>query len=323
MKTCSGIMQAFPQFIRPSTCPPTIPKELVYDTAANPRGVRCDPYDNQVNAYGRDPRTGFARRPLDNVGVQYGLAALNAGKIGAEQFLELNERVGGFDTDGNIVAARKVADPVALRFAYQTGRVNTGSGGLSSVPIIDWRRYADPSGSFHDKVRNYSARARLLAANGRADNHVIFTVPTGVAIKGASFRAPEILGLMDKWLDNIAKDTSKDTAALKVARNKPPELVDACWTPQGEKIVEPQTYNGPGRCNQLYPAHSDPRIAAGAPVANDVLKCALKPVDPKDYAQPMTAEQLARLKAIFPKGVCDFSRPGIEQQKTKATWLKY
>jgi hypothetical protein len=38
-KTCSGITQAFPQFIRPSACPPSLPKELVYNEATNPKGV--------------------------------------------------------------------------------------------------------------------------------------------------------------------------------------------------------------------------------------------------------------------------------------------
>lgn len=41
-----------------------------------------------VNVYGRDPATGFARRPFDNVGVQYGLAAFNAGAIPFEQFAD-------------------------------------------------------------------------------------------------------------------------------------------------------------------------------------------------------------------------------------------
>jgi len=323
-KTCTGgFIPAFPQFSRPAACDASIPKELIYSSAKNPKGVRCDLYDNQVNIFGRDPSTGFARRPLDNTGVQYGFATFNAAKISAEQFLELNERIGGYDIDGNIVSARMVADPMALRTAYQTGRVNTGSGGLSSVPIIDWRRYGDPYATIHDEIRTYSARARLMAANGRADNHVVLTLPRGVDIRGANFRVDDTMALMDKWLDNIAKDTSHDSAAVRVARNKPPGLVDACWTPQGEKIAEPQSYDGPGRCSQLYPAHGDPRIAAGAPLANDILKCALKPLNPKDYTQPLTTDQLARLKAIFPNGVCDFSRPGVEQQNTKATWLKY
>ena len=54
-------------------CPPVLPLALRYHPANNPKGARCDVYDHTVNVYGRDPKTGFARRPLDNVGVQYGL----------------------------------------------------------------------------------------------------------------------------------------------------------------------------------------------------------------------------------------------------------
>ena len=93
--------------------------------------------------YGRDPKTGFARRPLDNVGVQYGLAALNSGTITKAQFLDLNERIGGFDHDGNLVAARSVADPDAIRAAYRSGLMSSGGGGLATTPVIDYRAYLD------------------------------------------------------------------------------------------------------------------------------------------------------------------------------------
>jgi Tannase-like family of unknown function (DUF6351) len=58
-------------------------------------------YDHQANVWGKDPATGAGRRPLDNVGIQHGLAALNAGEISVDQFLDLNDKVGGFDTDAN------------------------------------------------------------------------------------------------------------------------------------------------------------------------------------------------------------------------------
>jgi hypothetical protein len=132
----------------------------------------------------------------------------------------------------------------------------------------------------------------------------------------------KLVELMDHWLDNIANDQSKNSAATKVAR-EPAELVDACWTADGERIAEPASYRGAGRCNQLYPAHEDPRLVAGAPVTNDILKCVLKPVDPKDYRQSLSDAQVARLKAIFPNGVCDYSRPGVEQNKESEAWLKY
>jgi hypothetical protein len=205
-----------------------------------------------------------------------------------------------------------VADPEALRAAYRTGRVNSMSR-LGSMPIIDNRKYLDTVPDNHDRVRTFVIQARLQQANGRADNMVILTNPQNI----------DLVELMDRWLDSVAADHSKESAATKVVRNKPAELVDACWTADGEKIAEPASYRGAGRCNQLYPAHADPRLISGAPLTNDVLKCVLKPVNPKDYRQPLSDEQVARLKAIFPGGVCDYSRPGVEQQNAAKAWLTY
>jgi hypothetical protein len=44
-----------------------------------------------------------------------------------------------------------------------------------------------------------------------------------------------------------------------------------------------------------------------------VLKCQLKPVEPRDYAVALTPADLSRLRRIFPAGVCDWTRPGVGQ----------
>jgi Tannase-like family of unknown function (DUF6351) len=307
-----------------------IPGDMIYDRADNPHGLRCDLFDNQINVWGHDPATGFARRALDNVGVQYGLAAINAGKINVEQFLDLNERIGGFDNDGEAVSSRTVANTDALRIAYKTGRVNSGSGGLSSVPIIDVRTYTEGQADIHDSVRSLVVRARLLAANGRADNQVILTFPftswSAAELQPNSLlftQEREVLRQMDIWLDNISLDSAPGTNLEKIARNKPRALVDACWTPDGAKIAESPTMTGPGQCHDLYPPHGDVRLASGTPLAGNVLKCALKPVAREDYGQSLTAEQLERLKRIFPRGVCDYSRPGVMQSASAQTWQAY
>jgi len=62
---------------------------------------------------------------------------------------------------------------------------------------------------------------------------------------------------------------------------------------------------------------------AGAPIMGDVLKCALKPVDAKDYQQPLDDAQLAHLKKIFPGGACNFDRPGVGQVALSQTWIAY
>src|SRR5262249_36548167 len=60
-----------------NSCDALVPKNAVYDPISRPKGVRCNVFDNQMTVVGRDPRTGYAHRALDNVGVQYGLAAFN------------------------------------------------------------------------------------------------------------------------------------------------------------------------------------------------------------------------------------------------------
>ncbi len=315
-----------PNWVDPLSCSSTIPRALVYNPVSNRQGARCDLYDNEVNVFGTDPRTGFARRPLDNVGVQYGLVAFNGGIISAEQFLELNEKVDGFDDDGKITATRMAGDPEALRRAYATGRVNAGGGGLALIPIIDIRTYNDSNPDIHDEYRSFVTRARLTAANGSAENQVMLTFPSSnEPASGATYdeMVKTLVPKMDQWLDNIGKDTSHRSVIEKIAAARPADIADACWSQDGEKIVEKRTHDGNGRCNQLFPPHGDPRIAAGEPLTEDILKCALKPVNPRDYVHPLTPDQLARLNAVFPQGVCDFTRPGIGQVPLEGTWRKY
>ena len=310
-----------PALILPKACNPVVPSASVYDPDTNPTGVRCDVYENSVNLFGRDPKTGFARRTLDNVGVQYGLVALKQGRITPEQFLSLNQQIGGYDQDGKIVADRTSADPVALRAAYASGRVNDGAGELGSIPIIDFRPYLDATGDIHDSFRSFVTRARLLASTGQADNHVILRAP--LETRGNRFPV-DTIRLMDAWLDNIAQDPSTDAPAVKMKRNRPADIrTDACWTEGGEQILEPASYTGDGRCNELYPPFADPRIAAGGPLADNILKCTLKPIDGADYEQSLTADHLSRLDAIFPNGVCDYTQPGAEQRPTGNTWQTF
>lgn len=306
-------------------CDLAIPKALLYDPKTNPKGARCSVYDHGANGFGRDPATGFGRRPLDNVGVQYGLVALNAGTISRAQFLDLNQRIGGVDIDAAFTAARTVGDPVAIRRGYRSGRFLSTGGGLSRLPIIDYRAYADfAKGDPHQRFHSFSFRARLIAANGDAGNQVMLTESNRYGL--FSLKSPQLVGALDQmalWIAAIQADASALPAAGKVVRDRPADLVDACFTEAGEKIVETQVYTGDTACNRLYPPHGNPYIAAGLPVANDVLKCALKPINPADYAVAFTEEELAQLRAAFPDGVCDTKRPGVGQQPLASVWLSF
>jgi hypothetical protein len=309
-------------------CPGVLPLAERYNAVTNPTGARCDVYDHTVNVYGRDERTGFARRPLDNAGIQYGLAALNDGSISVDLFLDLNERIGGYDVDANFQASRTVADLRAVRAAYQTGRLTNGGGGLRTMPIIDYRAYNDdaPSGDIHLRYHSFSMRERLIQANGNANNHVMWVEDSHFGLySSASPVLTNALTKIDEWLVNLAHDTSGAPQAVKVVRAKPADVVDACWTRQKDgyqKTVEPQTRTG-GQCSQIYPPAPFPREVAGSSVRSDIIKCQLKPVDAADYRVPFTPAQWSKLRAIFGDGVCDWSKPGIEQQGLFGTWISF
>jgi len=324
-RTCAATGGSYP--ILPRTCNVAIPVDQTYDPIDRPRGARCGFFDNEINAYGVDERTGFAARPLDNTGVQYGLVAFETGVLDAERFIELNELAGGFDTDGNIVAARTEADAQAVRRAYQRGLVLTGGGGLASLPIIDWRWYSDDQGDNHDSFHSYVTRARLIAANGSAANQVMLidsrantSVMTFIHLTDpnpqtslVTLREEQLVGSMDRWLDRVDADHGVGRREAKIARNKPPELREGCWATDGARVEETLSYHK-GRCASLYPTYGNPRTAAGGPITDDLLKCTLKPVNGSDYFHSLSPEQLARLKRVFPQGVCDYSRPGLGQR---------
>jgi hypothetical protein len=290
----------------------------LYHPIYNPKGARCTVQDMRANIYGRQPDTGFARKPQDNVGLQYGLVAVKNGEITPEEFVQLNEGMGGNDIDGGFVANRNVGDPIALKAAYESGLLNGGGGGLANVPILHFRPYTDAVGDIHSRERDFTIRARLQNALGRSDHQVIWVGPrTGFSL------AAQAIDTMNAWLDAMAADPAP-LSTDKVVRNKPADAVDACFDAAGNRTNEVATLTGTGFCNTLYPPHSEPRLKAGAPLANDVLKCQLKPIVAADYAPAtMTTAQLARLRAVFPTGVCDFTKPGVEQTKIKGTYQKY
>lgn len=308
-------------------CPAILPVDQRYNAATNPKGVRCDVYDHTVNIYGRDPATGFARRPLDNVGIQYGLNALNSGAITSTQFLDLNEKIGGYDNDGNIVARRSSGDVIAMRAAYQTGRLTNAGGGLKDVPIIDYRAYNDlvKGGDIHIRYHTFSMRERLVKANGTSANQVSVTEDNRYGLYStASPLLRQSITWMDQWLTNLAADSSTDSRITKIVRAKPGDLSDMCLKPGSDtdKIVETVSATA-GQCNTLYPVWPSPRMVAGGALASDIIKCQLKPIDPGEYKVTLTVDEKTRLAAIFTTGVCDWTKAGVEQQKLSGTWLSF
>ena len=321
--TCRSWERSFVPVLRATNIPGCGLKDesLVYDPVANPNGARCTIQEMRENFYGSDPDTGYARKPQDNVGVQYGLAALNNGAISVDEFLDLNENIGGNDLDGEFTSTRSVGDPIAIRAAYHFGFINSGGGGLTTVPILHYRDYRDPLGDIHDRERDLTIRARIQKALGRSDHEVIWVGPYRERDSEPAIDIGALaLDTMTEWLDGINNDPAPLTTD-KIVKHKPAAAVDACWSKDySEKIVEPMSFDGNTRCNEIYPMHSEPRLVAGAPLTNDIMKCQLKPIDASDYSVKFSDIQLRRLQSIFADGVCDFSKPGIEQVALDVGW---
>jgi len=115
-------------------------------------------------------------------------------------------RWAGFDGDGYAQAARHVADPDALRLTYEGGFVNGFNGrGSRTCRSSTQRDNASDTGNIHDTMQDLIIRARLLRANGRADNQIIWTSSAEAASAGVAV-AWISLDVINAWLDNIAAD---------------------------------------------------------------------------------------------------------------------
>jgi hypothetical protein len=193
--------------------------------------------------------------------------------------------------------------------------------------VIDYRSFTDhrEGGDIHMIVHQHSTRARLAKANGHADNHVMNVGGRW----GYTEERPDLGGLfrsMDEWLMNLVEGDSSVLRSERVVQAKPSDLVDNCWDTRGEERVnvrESLSPDGTGTCGEIYPAYSTARLVAGAPLANDIVSCQLEPLDPADYEVSFTDGEWAELEAIFPDGVCDWSRGDAHSEGYQGTWLSF
>lgn len=293
-------------FCTSQTLDPEDEPSWVY-SPSNPDGARCTVQDLEGQAFGYRESDGFANRPLDNMGVQYGLKPLLRGEISPAQFVDLNAKIGGRDIDAQWTPERTQADLDGLRNLYRSGRLNDGSQ-LDKVPMIDLRLGNQVGTSdVHLPVHTQITRARLAQANGHARNQIAWqSLDPGADVKMVN----RAFVLLDRWLTAIEADKSAAPLVVKVLRHKPADAVDRCW-PEAS-------------CPAWLQGYGVPRMVAGGPLASDIFKCQLKPIDWDDYENvEFTEEQKQQLRATFPHGVCDWTKPGVEQQSPAGVWMTY
>ena len=309
-----------------------LPAALVYDPVANPTGTRCGDPDLATAVWGTTANTAAgvaagnvrAQTTNDNVGVQYGLKALLSGAITAEEFVSLNEKIGGSDPDSNLSPNRSVADPGALDIAYRSGIVSSGKN-LGKVAIIDSRGYDEGPGStdIHYNWRSFEERARLDAQAGDHDNQVIWRYGTAlIPITPAQIAAVTTKSFltMDTWLSTLNAQAPKvsvnaERTHEQVVAAKPAAAIDFCFLTGDVNFTTPVTDQAACDADARLKFFASPHQVAGGPLAENILKCQLKPLVFTDYPGiTFTAGQQARLNTVFSTGVCDWTKPGVGQQ---------
>ena len=299
-----------------------VPSAQVYDENTNPTGVRCTLQDFMVNIFGRRGPDrweaverklgrGFAGRPFDNVGIEYGRRALMNGTITPSQFVDLNAKIGGGDIDATLGPDRIEADRPALERVYRSGAVNQATN-LDQVAIIDLRG-PDP-GAFHDVYRTYAMRARLEREHGHARNQVLWRGQ--VPLVGDANYASQAIVAMDRWLAAVERDGRRVPLAQKIVEDRPDDLGPRCTNGAGTELPEAE-------CDAVVQSYASPRIEAGMPYADDTVKCELQPLRRSIYYPvQFNDDQWAALERAFPNGVCDYSKPGVDRTPT-VPWLTY
>lgn len=267
-----------------------------------PPGVRCDIWSYAVGILGRRQQDGNGSRAYSNVGVQYGLAALNVGAVTPAQFVDLNQNIGSYDINGSFASTRAVADPGAVASAYASGWVNEGNG-MNRVAVLQIRT-PDISG-IHHLYRTWAMAARLDKANGTHANMAIWY--------NTNKSQDDAYDAMDAWLAAIEADKSNASLPEKIISDRPSQVSDLCGSIAGTGLTMQQ-------CTGYQ--DGSPRIAAGEPLQDDVIDCQLTPLNRSSYRIAFTDEQWSQMQAIFPDGVCDYTKAGNTQRPT-VTWQTY
>jgi hypothetical protein len=197
------------------------------------------------------------------------------------------------------------------RIAYDTGRV-TGRGALDQTAIIDNHPNLDlvPNVDVHDDARPFATRARMDTHLGGHGSQALWQ---GEPAPADAFDPAEA------WLNAIeahGTDGPSDAARVAtVAAARPASASDRCTLPRGIGVP------GKAPCSSLVVA--TPRIAAGGPASEDVIKCSLKPADTADYPSTVAPADVAALRRVFPTGVCNWGVAGVGETARSQVWLSF
>lgn len=217
----------------------------------------------------------------------------------------------------NVPAKRTRGSLDATQAMMKSGLVFTGR---TRIPTIDWHPYLEQRLDMHNVHQSFAIRKRIREKMGSADHQAIWFTATP-AMSGNDFdQVPYAMEVIDEWMANIRKNPT-----LSVVENRPDRAIDSCFDVSGAPIAKGSgVWDGvldekaAGACTKLFPMYTTSRMVAGGPIEGGIFRCTLKSVDAalKDGTYGTwapTESEIQKLKAIFPDGVCDYSKPDQTQ----------
>src|SRR5262249_30685390 len=139
---------------------------------------------------------------------------------------------------------------------------------------------------------SFAERARIDADNGgNHGNQVMWRYGTGLLpATPAQIAAVTLQSFltMDTWLSNLMVSAPKATlnsvrSPDEVIAAKPAAAHDLCYLTGDTTFSTPVTDFAVCDADARLVKHSSPRQVAGGPLAENILKCQLKPLNPADY----------------------------------------
>ncbi len=295
--------------------------------------VKWSYWQDLVSLLGSDEQ-GYGFSTWDNVGVQYGLVALQDEAISINEFIDLNSKIGSWKLQTEMkaehiwlpfgrkiplwlslwgnqnitpvthgVARRHEGSISAMNAAYNAGQVFIGK---ISLPVIDVRHYLEDDLDMHHVSASFYSRLRIAEQNGHSDNHVIWISDKNYNPAVLAFK------MMDEWLLNL-----RNKPSISVVDAKPAALSDQCFSASGKVLYQGKgIWDGKwnnkqeGQCQKIFPMYSTSRIQAGGTWSGDMFKCQLMSVNQAIkqgvYGTVDMRQFQQQLEKAFPDGVCDY-----------------
>ncbi len=287
-----------------------LPAALVYDPVTNPTGTRCGDPDLAVAVWGTDRRlaagTLRALQTNDNVGIQYGLKALLVGRDharGVRNAEREDRRLGpGLEPQRSALGRRPGGAGHRLQRRHRVERQEPRQGRRSSTRAAMTSRASTTSGAAsRNGPGSTPPRRRPRQPGDLALRHRSPARDAG-ADCGGDDEVVHDDGHVADDPDGAARRSRCSTPSARTPRSiaaKPAAAIDFCFLTGDVNFATPVTDQRSCDADPRLVSYASPHQVAGGPLAENILKCQLKPLAFSDYTGiTFTAGQQARLNVV-------------------------